>query len=154
MSRGAPQHLRQNHQQQQIATQVTGPCYWTNQNSAMRGCEVGRERVTTWDTHYQFSIKTLLWWLSYNKLFYLSLSLSRRLLPNEARFRNTTLLIHTGANDRRSVSEWAIMLAGAMIAWSSKRKPMTAIISTESEFNSADAWKSIRILAPIRTLEK
>jgi len=41
-----------------------------------------------------------------------------------------------GADDRRSVSGWAIMLAGAMIAWSSKRQPVTAISSTESEFYS------------------
>jgi len=41
---------------------------------------------------------------------------------------------HTGADDRKSVSGWAIMLAGAMIAWSSKRQPVTAISSTESEF--------------------
>ena len=27
---------------------------------------------------------------------------------------------HAGADDRRSVSGWAIMLAGAMIAWSSE----------------------------------
>jgi len=43
---------------------------------------------------------------------------------------------HAGANDRRSVSRWAIMLAGAMVAWSSKRQPVTAISSTESEFYS------------------
>jgi len=43
---------------------------------------------------------------------------------------------HAGADDRRSVSGWAIMLAGAMIAWSSKRQPVTAISSTESEFYS------------------
>jgi len=41
---------------------------------------------------------------------------------------------HAGADDRRSVSGWAIMLAGAMIAWSSKRQPVSAISSTESEF--------------------
>ena len=43
---------------------------------------------------------------------------------------------HAGADDRRSFSGWAIMLAGAMIAWSSKRQPVTAISSTESEFYS------------------
>ena len=43
---------------------------------------------------------------------------------------------HAGADDRRSVSGWAIMLAGAMIAWSSKRQPVAAISSTESEFYS------------------
>jgi len=43
---------------------------------------------------------------------------------------------HAGADDRRNVSRWAIMLAGAMIAWSSKRKPVTAISRTESEFYS------------------
>ena len=30
---------------------------------------------------------------------------------------------HVGADDRRSVSGWALMLAGAMIVWSSKRQP-------------------------------
>ena len=43
---------------------------------------------------------------------------------------------HAGADDRRSVSGWASMLAGAMIAWSSKRQPVTAISSIESEFYS------------------
>jgi len=43
---------------------------------------------------------------------------------------------HAGSDDRRSVSGWAIMLAGAMIAWSSKHQPVTAISSTESEFYS------------------
>ena len=62
-----------------------------------------------------------------------------RHLPNEARFRNANLLIHAGADVRRSVSEWAIMLAGAMKVWSSKRKPVTAISRTESEFYSVDA---------------
>ena len=38
---------------------------------------------------------------------------------------------HAGADDRRSVSGWAVMLNGAMISWASKR---TAISSTESEF--------------------
>jgi len=41
-----------------------------------------------------------------------------------------------GANDHRSVSGWAIMLAGAIIAWSFKCQPVTAISSTESEFYS------------------
>jgi len=41
---------------------------------------------------------------------------------------------HAGADDHRSISGWAIMLAGAMIAWSSKRQPVTAISSTESKF--------------------
>jgi len=41
-----------------------------------------------------------------------------------------------GADDRRSVSGWAIMLTGAMIAWLSKRQPVTAFSSTESEFYS------------------
>jgi hypothetical protein len=43
---------------------------------------------------------------------------------------------HAGADDRRSVSGWAVMLAGAMISWASKRQPVTAISSTESEFCS------------------
>jgi len=43
---------------------------------------------------------------------------------------------HAGADDRGSVSGWAIMLAGAMTALSSKRQPMTAISSTESKFYS------------------
>ena len=41
-----------------------------------------------------------------------------------------------GADDRRSVSGWVIMFAGTMIVWSSKRQPVTAISSTESEFYS------------------
>lgn len=41
---------------------------------------------------------------------------------------------HAGADDRRSVSGWAVMLNGAMISWASKRQPVTAISSTESEF--------------------
>ena len=41
---------------------------------------------------------------------------------------------HAGAKDRRSVSGWAVMLNGAMVTWSSKRQPVTAISSTESEF--------------------
>jgi len=43
---------------------------------------------------------------------------------------------HAGADDRRSVSGWAVMLAGAMVSWASKRQPVTAISSTESEFYS------------------
>jgi len=43
---------------------------------------------------------------------------------------------HAGADDRRSVSGWAIMLAGAMIAWLVKRWLTTAISNTESEFYS------------------
>ena len=43
---------------------------------------------------------------------------------------------HTGADDRRSVSKKAVMLAGAMVAWSTKRQPVTAISSTGSEFYS------------------
>ena len=43
---------------------------------------------------------------------------------------------HAGAKDRRSVSGYAIMLAGAMVMWTSKRQPVTAISSTESEFYS------------------
>jgi hypothetical protein len=43
---------------------------------------------------------------------------------------------HAGAKDRRSVSGWALMLNGAAVTWSSKRQPVTAISSTESEFYS------------------
>jgi len=43
---------------------------------------------------------------------------------------------HAGADDHRSVSGWAIMLAGATIAWSSKCQPVTPISSTEGEFYS------------------
>jgi hypothetical protein len=43
---------------------------------------------------------------------------------------------HAGADDRRSVSGWAVLLAGAMVNWASKRQPVTAISSTESEFYS------------------
>ena len=43
---------------------------------------------------------------------------------------------HAGAKDRRSISGYAIMLAGAMVMWTSKRQPVTAISSTESEFYS------------------
>jgi len=43
---------------------------------------------------------------------------------------------HAGADDRRSVSGWAVMLNGAMVSWASKRQPVTAISSTESEFYS------------------
>jgi len=39
---------------------------------------------------------------------------------------------HAGAYDRRSVSGWAVLMAGAMVNWASKRQPMTAISSTES----------------------
>ena len=41
---------------------------------------------------------------------------------------------HAGGKDRRSVSGWAVMMNGAMVTWSSKRQPVTAISSTESEF--------------------
>jgi hypothetical protein len=41
---------------------------------------------------------------------------------------------HAGAKDRQSVSGWALMLNGAAVTWSSKRQPVTAISSTESEF--------------------
>jgi hypothetical protein len=41
---------------------------------------------------------------------------------------------HAGGKDRRSVSGWTVMLNGAMVTWSSKRQPITAISSTESEF--------------------
>ena len=44
---------------------------------------------------------------------------------------------HAGADDRRSVNGWAVMLSGAAISWASKRQPVTAISSTESEFYSA-----------------
>ena len=43
---------------------------------------------------------------------------------------------HAGADDRRSVSGWAVLLNGAMVSWASKRQPVTAISSTESEFYS------------------
>ena len=43
---------------------------------------------------------------------------------------------HAGAKDRRSVSGWALMLNGAAVTWASKRQPVTAISSTESEFYS------------------
>ena len=43
---------------------------------------------------------------------------------------------HAGADDRRSVSGWAVLLAGAAVTWASKRQPVTAISSTESEFYS------------------
>jgi len=43
---------------------------------------------------------------------------------------------HAGADDGRSVSEWAVLLNGAMVSWASKRQPVTAISSTESEFCS------------------
>ena len=41
---------------------------------------------------------------------------------------------HAGAKDRRSVSGWSVMLNRSMVTWSSKRQPVTAISSTESEF--------------------
>ena len=43
---------------------------------------------------------------------------------------------HAGVDDRRSVSGWAVLLNGAMVSWVSKRQPVTAIGSTESEFYS------------------
>ena len=43
---------------------------------------------------------------------------------------------HAGADDRRSVSGWAVLLCGAAVVWASKRQPVTAISSTESEFYS------------------
>ena len=45
---------------------------------------------------------------------------------------------HAGADDRRSVSVWAVLMAGAMVNWASKRQLVTAISSTEfeSEFYS------------------
>ena len=45
---------------------------------------------------------------------------------------------HAGAKDRRSISGYAIMLSGAVVmwTWTSKRQPVTAISSTESEFYS------------------
>ena len=43
---------------------------------------------------------------------------------------------HAGAKDRRSVSGWALMLNGDAVTWTSKRQPVTAISSTESEFYS------------------
>lgn len=44
---------------------------------------------------------------------------------------------HSGADDRRSVSRWAVMLSGETISWTSRRQPVTAISSTESEVYSA-----------------
>jgi hypothetical protein len=41
---------------------------------------------------------------------------------------------YAGADDRRFVSGWAVMLNGAMISWASKKHPFTSISSTESEF--------------------
>jgi hypothetical protein len=41
---------------------------------------------------------------------------------------------HARADDRRSLSRWCVMLNGAMISWASKRQPVTAINSPESEF--------------------
>jgi len=43
---------------------------------------------------------------------------------------------HGGADDRQSVGGWVVMLNGAMVSWVSKRQPVTAISSTESEFYS------------------
>jgi len=43
---------------------------------------------------------------------------------------------YAGADDRRSVSGWAVLMAGAMVNWVSKRQPVAAISSTESEFYS------------------
>jgi hypothetical protein len=43
---------------------------------------------------------------------------------------------HAGVDDRRSLSRWCVMLNGAMISWASKRQPVTAINSPESEFYS------------------
>jgi len=38
-----------------------------------------------------------------------------------------------GADDRHSVSGWAVLLAVSMVDWVSKRQPVTVISSTESE---------------------
>jgi len=62
------------------------------------------------------------------------LSVGVKTAPNQ--FSASADADHAGADDGRSVSGWAIMLAGAMIAWSSKCQPVTAISSTESEFYS------------------
>ena len=43
---------------------------------------------------------------------------------------------YAAADDRRSVSGWAVLMAGAMVNWASKRQPVTAISSIESEFYS------------------
>ncbi len=43
---------------------------------------------------------------------------------------------HVGVKDRHSVSGWTLILNGAVITWASKRQPVTAISSTESEFYS------------------
>jgi hypothetical protein len=43
---------------------------------------------------------------------------------------------HVGVKDRHSVSGWTLILNGAAITWASKRQPVTAISSTESEFYS------------------
>jgi len=43
---------------------------------------------------------------------------------------------HAGADDRRSVSGWAVLMAGAMVNRASKSQPVTAISSTESQFYS------------------
>ena len=43
---------------------------------------------------------------------------------------------HSGADDRKSVSGWVVMLNSAMVSWASKRQPVTAIGSTEPEIYS------------------
>ena len=43
---------------------------------------------------------------------------------------------HAGADDRHSVSGWAVLMAGAMVNLASKSQPVTAISSTESQFYS------------------
>jgi hypothetical protein len=43
---------------------------------------------------------------------------------------------HAGADDRRSVSGWYVMLNVTTISWVSKRQPVTVISITESEFYS------------------
>ena len=43
---------------------------------------------------------------------------------------------HAGVDDHRSVSGRAVLMAGAIINWASKRQPVIAISSTESEFYS------------------
>ena len=43
---------------------------------------------------------------------------------------------HAGADERRSVSGWAVLLNGAMVSWASKRQPVTAISGTESKIYS------------------
>jgi len=41
---------------------------------------------------------------------------------------------HVGADDRRSVSGWVVLLNGAMVLWASKRQPATTLSSTETKF--------------------